>query len=91
MITVFEDRQPTLAEAQEIVGGLVEMVRSPTKPDWQILVNEEGFCLSSIVARMQMMDDDFGHTDMELELTYANGDTKDVTSLVHRLIRDDNL
>jgi len=42
MITVFEDRQPTLAEAQEIVGGLVEMVRSPTKPDWQILVNEEG-------------------------------------------------
>lgn len=42
MITVFEDRQPTLSEAQEIVGGLVEMVRSPTKPDWQILVNEEG-------------------------------------------------
>ena len=42
MITVFEDRQPTLAEAQEIIGGLVEMVRSPTKPDWQILVNEEG-------------------------------------------------
>ena len=42
MITVFEDRKPTLAEAQEIVGGLVEVVRSPTKPDWQILVNEEG-------------------------------------------------
>lgn len=42
MITVFEDRKPTLSEAQEIVGGLVEMVRSPTKPDWQILVNEEG-------------------------------------------------
>lgn len=42
MITVFEDRQPTLEEAQQIVGGLVEMVRSPTKPDWQILVNEEG-------------------------------------------------
>ena len=42
MITVFEERQPTLEEAQQIVGGLVEMVRSPTKPDWQILVNEEG-------------------------------------------------
>jgi len=42
MTTVFEDRQPTLEEAQQIVGGLVEMVRSPTKPDWQILVNEEG-------------------------------------------------
>ena len=32
-----------------------------------ILVNEQGFCLSAIVARMQMMDADFGHTDMELE------------------------
>jgi hypothetical protein len=42
MITVFEERKPTLEEAQQIVGGLVEMVRSPTKPDWQILVNEEG-------------------------------------------------
>ena len=42
MIKVFEDRKPTLSEAQKIVGGLVEMVRSPTKPDWQILVNEEG-------------------------------------------------
>ena len=42
MITVFEDRQPTLQEAQKIVGGLVEMVRSPLEPDWQILVNEEG-------------------------------------------------
>ena len=42
MITVFEDRQPTLEEAQKIVGGLVEMVRSPSEPDWQILVNEEG-------------------------------------------------
>ena len=43
MITVFEDNQPTLQEAQKIVGGLVEMVHSPSEPDWQILVNEEGF------------------------------------------------
>lgn len=42
MITVFEERKPTLEEAQQIVGGFVEIVRSPTKPDWQILVNEEG-------------------------------------------------
>ena len=42
MITVFEDRQPTLEEAQKIVGGLVELVYSPKQPDWQILVNEEG-------------------------------------------------
>jgi len=42
MITVFEDKQPTLEEAQAIVGGLVELVRSPDNPDWQILVNEEG-------------------------------------------------
>ena len=42
MITVIEDRQPTLEEAQKIVGGLVEMVHSPTEPEWQILVNEEG-------------------------------------------------
>jgi hypothetical protein len=42
MITVFEDKQPTLEEAQAIVGGLVELVRSPENPDWQILVNEEG-------------------------------------------------
>ena len=42
MITVFEARQPTLEEAQEIVGGYVELVRSPLHSDWQILVNEEG-------------------------------------------------
>lgn len=42
MITVFEDNQPTLQEAQKIVGGYVEMVHSPSEPDWQILVNEEG-------------------------------------------------
>ena len=30
MIHVFEDKKPTLEEAQAIVGGLVEMVRSPT-------------------------------------------------------------
>lgn len=42
MIAVFETKQPTLEEAQGIVGGYVELVRSPTRPEWQILVNEEG-------------------------------------------------
>ncbi len=42
MITVMEDKKPTLKEAQKIVGGYVEMVHSPKQPDWQILVNEEG-------------------------------------------------
>jgi len=42
MIHVFEDKKPTLEEAQALVGGLVEMVRSPTDQEIQILVNEEG-------------------------------------------------
>ena len=42
MIKTFEHQQPTLEEAQEIVGGYVEMVHSPNNPEIQILVNEEG-------------------------------------------------
>jgi|TARA_R110000803_G_scaffold95553_1_gene163610 hypothetical protein len=42
MLHVFTETAPTLSEAQELVGGLVEMVRSPTDPDIQVLVNEEG-------------------------------------------------
>ena len=42
MITVFEEKAPTLEEAQKIVGGLVEMVHVPNKPDVQVLVNESG-------------------------------------------------
>jgi hypothetical protein len=38
MIHVFDTEKPTLERAQE----LVEMVRSPTDPDIQVLVNEEG-------------------------------------------------
>ena len=32
MLHVFTETAPTLSEAQELVGGLVEMVRSPTDP-----------------------------------------------------------
>jgi hypothetical protein len=42
MIHVFNEEAPSLERAQELVGGLVEMVRSPTDPEIQILVNEEG-------------------------------------------------
>ena len=36
------DERPSLEKAQELVGGLVEIVKSPSNPDIQILVNEEG-------------------------------------------------
>jgi hypothetical protein len=42
MIHIFEDKKPTLEEAQSLVDGYVEMVRSPVHGDIQILVNEEG-------------------------------------------------
>lgn len=41
-VVVFKDKAPSLEEAQAIVGGYVQMVRSPSEPTWQILVNEEG-------------------------------------------------
>jgi len=45
MIHVFEKTGPTLTEAQGLVGGNVEMVRSPSDPDIQIIVNEEGLLI----------------------------------------------
>jgi|TARA_S200002703_G_scaffold75701_1_gene65313 hypothetical protein len=42
MIKTFEHQKPTLEEVQEIVGGYVEMVHSPSNSEIQILVNEEG-------------------------------------------------
>ena len=42
MIHTFEKEAPSLERAQELVGGLVELVRTPTNPDIQVLVNEEG-------------------------------------------------
>ena len=44
MITVFDTKEDRTSQhkAQEIVGCLVEIVRSPDNPTWQILVNEEG-------------------------------------------------
>ena len=42
MIHVFNEEAPSLERAQELVGGLVEMVRSPIDTEIQVLVNEEG-------------------------------------------------
>jgi len=44
MFYMFNDKQPTLEEAQKIVGGLVEMVAMPKgkKAEVQMLVNENG-------------------------------------------------
>jgi hypothetical protein len=46
MLYTYEDDAPTLEQAQKLVGGYVEMVRSPTQRDWQVLVNEEGLLLN---------------------------------------------
>ena len=44
MITTFESKKdrPSLKDAQALVGGLVEMVHLPPRPELQVLVNEEG-------------------------------------------------
>ena len=42
MIRTFSDKPPTLEEAQQLLGGLVEMVQTDI-PDTQIMVNEEGW------------------------------------------------
>jgi hypothetical protein len=45
MIHVFKENSPSLEEAQNLVGGFVQMVKSPINKSWQILVNEEGLLL----------------------------------------------
>ena len=51
-------------------------------------VNEEGHSLNEIVCRLKKDDEDFGHTDMDLELLLHNGDTKNVTTMVYRMVND---
>lgn len=40
MIHTFENKEPSLEEAQQLVGGYVEILN--ISPDMQVLVNEEG-------------------------------------------------
>ncbi len=42
MLHFFKDKQPTLKEAQAIVGGLVEMVPLMNPEKMQLIINEEG-------------------------------------------------
>ncbi len=52
-------------------------------------IDEEGKNLNEVVCRLQKEDEDFGHTDMELELELENGDTKDVSKMVYRMVNND--
>ena len=51
-------------------------------------IYEEGTSLNEIVYRLQKDDEDFGHTDMDLELLLPNGDIKNVNSMVYRMVND---
>jgi len=51
-------------------------------------VNEEGHSLNEIVCRLQKDDEDFGQTDMDLELLLPNGDIKNVNDMVYRIVND---
>ena len=44
MITFFEhdEDKPTLKVVQGLVGGYAELIPLPHKPDWQMVVNEDG-------------------------------------------------
>ena len=53
-----------------------------------VMLDESGHCLADIVAQIQFRDEDFGHTDMELELHLPSGSVKCVEDTVYRLIRE---
>lgn len=59
-----EDREPTLEELQEVVGGYIEIVRSYQDLDEVLVVNEEGRLkglpineLASLVAKRMIVGD----------------------------------
>lgn len=52
-----------------------------------IMLDESGHCLAGIVAQLQRTDEDFGHTDMELELHLPNGEIKEVEKLVAQMVQ----
>lgn len=54
-----------------------------------VMLDESGRCLSDIVARLQLRDEDFGHTDMELELHLPNGKIKLIEETVARMVREE--
>jgi hypothetical protein len=52
-----------------------------------VMLDESGYCLADIVAQLQRVDEDFGHTDMELELHLPNGEIKTVEETVARMVQ----
>ena len=52
-----------------------------------VMLDESGHCLSDIVEQLQRVDEDFGHTDMELELHLPNGEIKTVEETVARMVQ----
>ena len=54
-----------------------------------VMLDESGSCLSDIVARLQRRDEDFGHTDMELELHLPNGKIKLIEGTVARMVQEE--
>jgi hypothetical protein len=53
-----------------------------------VMLDESGHCLADIVAQIQFRDEDFGHTDMELELHLPSGNVKCVEDIVYRLVQE---
>ena len=49
------------------------------------MLDETGSSLNEIVCRLQRMDSDFGHTDMELEVHLPDGTIKFVEDTVSRI------
>ena len=52
-----------------------------------VIVDETGENLNEIVCRLTERDEDFGHTDMELELHLPNGEIKLVEETVARMVQ----
>ena len=53
------------------------------------MVDVQGNNLHACVQHCMLEDEDFGHTDMELEISGEDGVAKDVTMFVHRMIRNE--
>jgi|TARA_B110000483_G_C17823095_1_gene399724 hypothetical protein len=53
------------------------------------MVDVQGNNLYACVQHYMLEDEDFGHTDMELEISGEDGVAKDVTMFVHRMIRNE--
>ena len=52
-----------------------------------VMIDETGENLNEIVCRLAERDEDFGHTDMELELHLPNGEIKLVEETVARMVQ----